>query len=74
MKAEKINKEIIVNYIKNNHLSKTKFCELCGITRPTFYRLLANKENISTQSILRITRTMNIKFADILYKKEKSEA
>ena len=37
-------KEIIESYLKENKISKTKFCKLCGISLCTLERIMNNKD------------------------------
>ena len=63
MKNE-INIEKIQNYIKENNLSKSKFCELCKIGSNTLDRILNNK-NFKITALFKIARQMNIYIKDL---------
>lgn len=53
-----VNKKVIENYIKNNNLSKSKFCKLCKISYSTLTRIL-NDENFYLSAIFKIARVMS---------------
>ncbi len=52
--------EIIENYLKENKLSKTKFCELCGIAPRTLSKIM-NNENYRTTALFKIARVVKIR-------------
>jgi len=51
--------EIIENYLKENKISKTKFCKLCGITLRTFMRVM-NNENYRVNTLFKIARVLKL--------------
>lgn len=59
MKKYSINMEIIKAYMKENGLSIAKFCQKCGISPSTFYRMTENKE-IYLTAPFKISRTMGV--------------
>ena len=57
---EKIVKtELIEQYLKENELSKTKFCKICKISPGTLTKIM-NNQSVSLVAIYKITRTMGI--------------
>ena len=58
MKNE-VNTEIIDNYLKENKLSKTKFCKVCGISRGTLEKVMKN-ENVRITVLFKIARVLNV--------------
>lgn len=49
--------EIIENYLKENKMSKTKFCKLCGINTSTLMRVM-NNENYRIKALFKIARVV----------------
>lgn len=64
MKNE-INVEVINNYIKENKLTKNKFCKTCKISLSTLNKILNNKENFRIIALFKIAKVLNIKFCEI---------
>lgn len=54
-----INVKIIVDYIKNNNMTKTAFCKTCKISVSTLNRVLAG-ENVKLISLAKIAKAINI--------------
>ncbi|MDE5788859.1 MAG: helix-turn-helix domain-containing protein [Clostridia bacterium] len=61
-----VNCEVIKNYIKENNLSKTKFCKLCKISLQTFNKVL-NGEDVYLGALFKISRALNINIS-VLFK------
>ncbi len=40
-----IKTELIENFVKENNLSKSKFCKMCKISQSTLYKIMTNGEN-----------------------------
>lgn len=55
----KFKKEIIDNYLKENKISKTRFCKLCGISPYTLKKIL-NNENYEISALLKIAKVIEI--------------
>lgn len=53
--------ELILNYIKQNNLTKTKFCKLCNISYSTFLKILNDDLNFDSRATFKIARFMKIK-------------
>ncbi|MBQ7797942.1 MAG: hypothetical protein IJ371_02340 [Clostridia bacterium] len=59
-----INTQLIEKYIKDNNLSMTAFCKKCKIGLDTFYKIMLNK-NVMTSSLYKISKCMNVEFSKI---------
>ncbi len=55
----KFNKELIENHIKENNISKTKFCKLCGISAYTLEKIIDN-QNYRADALFKISKVINI--------------
>lgn len=51
--------ELIEKYIKENNLSKTKFCKMCKISYGTLKRIL-NNEDFGLIALFKIARVMKL--------------
>lgn len=51
--------EIIENYLKENKISKSKFCKMCGISPCTLNRIIKNK-NYKIIALFKIARVIKI--------------
>ena len=56
----KIKVELIENFIKDNNLSKTKFCEMCKISQSTLNKIMTNSENFRIIALFKIARVLKI--------------
>lgn len=54
-----IKTEVIEQYLRENNLSKTKFCEICKISRSTFKKIM-NNENFQLIALFKIARVLNV--------------
>ena len=54
-----IKTELIENFIKDNNLSKSKFCEMCKISQSTLNRIMTNSENFRIIALFKIARVLN---------------
>ncbi len=52
-------KEIIESYLKENKISKTKFCKLCGISYCTLEKIRNNK-NYRIGALFKIAKVVKI--------------
>ncbi len=57
---EIFNLETIKNYMRDNNLTKTKFCKLSKISVKTFNKILNHQLNFRSIAIFRIAKTMKI--------------
>lgn len=55
----KFKKETIDNYLKDNKISKTRFCKLCGISPYTLKKIL-NNENYEISALFKIAKVIEI--------------
>lgn len=52
--------ELIENFIKDNNLSKSKFCEMCKISQSTLNKIITNNENFRIIALFKIARVLKI--------------
>lgn len=52
--------ELIENFIKDNNLSKTKFCEMCKISQSTLNKIMTNSKNFRIIALFKIARVLKI--------------
>ena len=64
------NLEIIKNYIKENNLSKSKFCKLSRISLKTLHKIFNQQTNLRATAVFRVARTMNIKVYLLFFNKK----
>lgn len=57
---EIFNLETIKNYMRDNNLTKTKFCKLSKISVKTFNKILNQQANFRSIAVFRISKTMKI--------------
>ena len=55
-----IKTELIKNFIKENNLSKSKFCEMCKISQSTLNKIMTNSENFRIIALFKIARVLKI--------------
>lgn len=55
-----IKTELIENFIKDNNLSKSKFCKMCKISQSTLNKLMTNSENFRIIALFKIARVLKI--------------
>ena len=55
-----IKTELIENFIKDNNLSKSKFCEMCKISQSTLNKIMTNSENLKIIALFKIARVLKI--------------
>lgn len=55
-----IKTELIENFIKDNNLSKSKFCEMCKISQSTLNKIITNNENFRIIALFKIARVVKI--------------
>ena len=56
----KIKSDLIENFIKDNNLSKSKFCEMCKISQSTLNKIMTNSENFRIIALFKIARVLKI--------------
>ncbi len=52
--------ELIENFIKENNLSKSKFCKMCKISQSTLNKIMTNNENFRIIALFKIARFLKI--------------
>ena len=55
-----IRTELIENFIKENNLSKSKFCEMCKISQSTLNKIMTNSENLRIVALFKIAKVLKI--------------
>lgn len=58
--------EIITNFIKENNLTKTKFCQLCNIRLITYEKIFHNKFNIDLNDLVKIAKMIKIEISQLI--------
>lgn len=67
----KLNKDLIITYLKENNISPSEFCRLNSINYTIFYRLMINekiKNKNELYSAVKISLTTEIELLDLLQK------
>lgn len=67
---EKVNAQVIEDFIKEHALSKKEFCKLCGISPYIFNKMMKDKEIVYCRSFIKIARATHLKFAQLYVKKD----
>ena len=52
--------ELIEKYLKDNNLSKTKFCKMCKISPSTLNKIMNNDGHFRITALFKIARVMNL--------------
>ena len=55
-----IKTKLIENFIKENNLSKSKFCKMCKISQSTLNKIITNNENFRIIALFKIARVLKI--------------
>lgn len=64
-----IKTELIKNFIKENNLSKSKFCKMCKISQSTLNKIMTNSENFRIIALFKIARVLKIQVYQMFNKK-----
>ncbi|MDE6585193.1 MAG: helix-turn-helix domain-containing protein [Clostridia bacterium] len=56
----KLNTKLILDYIKNNNLTKKEFCRKCKISTSTLYKII-NEKDFQLIALFKIAKIMNLK-------------
>ena len=59
MKTNLINKSLILNYIEEKKITISKFCDICGISKTTYYKII-NGKNFVLLAIFKIARVIKV--------------
>lgn len=63
---QKINVELISNFINKNNLTKTKFCKLCGISLKTLNKFYNNDFSLTIPPLIKVLKVLNISSCDLI--------
>lgn len=66
MKETRIKTEIFEDFIKNNGLSRTRFCKLCGINYKTYLKILNQDFNFDVRALFKIARYIKMEVYQLL--------
>ena len=58
--------ELFENFMKEHHLSKTKFCQLCGISPCVLKKIFNQQLNFRSSSLIKISKFTKIKIQEML--------
>ena len=61
-----IKTELIMNYIKNNNLTKKEFCKQCNISIYILNKILNYKTNIRITAFIKIAELLKIHMYELL--------
>lgn len=61
----KLNTQLIKNYLKENNLSITKFCEMCNIGRSSYYSFMRSNLRIKATIFVKIAKFTKNKVEDL---------
>ena len=62
------NIERIMGFMKENNLSKRKFCKLCGFSMTTLNKVLNDDLSLRSPVLLKLSRAMNVEIKELFYK------
>ncbi len=65
--ANKVKKELILLYLKNHKISKSKFCKENKISIKSFNKVI-NEDSLEIITLLKIARTMDIEVKQLINK------
>lgn len=57
---------LIYDFLKNENMSKNKFCKLCDISATTLKNILEETGNVKMVSYIKISRVMNVNYQDMI--------
>ena len=60
MNGNDFNVKLIEDFMKENNLSKTKFCKLCKVSPSVLNKILKNKDNFYPIALCRIAKFINV--------------
>ena len=63
--------ELITNFMKENNLTKTQFCKLCGFSIPTLKKVFRNDLSLRLPVVFKLSRAMGIEPKELFYKQNK---
>jgi len=56
----------ILNFMKENNLTKTEFCNQCGISMSTLNRIFKGYQ-ADTKTLIKFVKILNIPFEELFY-------
>lgn len=63
-----IKTEMILNYLKENNLTKKAFCQKCKIGTQILNKILRNQTNFNIVALFRIARQLEIEVCELFVK------
>lgn len=63
--GNKININLIIDFIKAKNLSKNTFCTLCKISTATLDKILAGKRNFRIIALFKIARLLGVQIYEM---------
>ena len=64
------NAEFVLNYMKENNISKTKLCKLCHIGKKKPNRFLQDDLSLRVDILWKLANGMNVDLKELLYKQK----
>ena len=65
------NQKLILDYMQENNLSKTKFCKLSGIAVSALNKLLNNDLKVHSIALVKLALFLNVSTTELIYNKQK---
>lgn len=62
-----IKTELIENFMRDKHISKTEFCRICKIGRSTFQKIMTNDYKFNSSALFRIAKILGVTILDLFY-------
>ena len=60
-----VKKDTLINFMKENNLTKKEFCKRCGFCCATLNTILYEKGNFRLNHLFKIAKVMNIHIKDL---------
>lgn len=64
------NAEFVLNYMKEHHLSKTKFCKLCHVSIATLNKFLADNLSLRVNFPFKLAKVMGVDVKNLFCSKK----
>lgn len=68
--SSSFNKKIILDFMKEHNLSKSKFCKLCGFGMTTLNKILNDDHSLRLNVLRKLSKTMDIEIKDFFTKQK----
>ena len=65
-----LKKKIILDFMKDKNLSKSKFCKLCGFGMTTLNKIMNDDYSIHIDVLGKLSKTMNVEIKDLFAKQK----